>query len=209
MRTVETKIYTLDELAPDARQVAIENQINFLHRDEFLSEDIQYIMINDAELHYNLNLEGMKLEFSLNNCQGDGVAFYGEIESSDLLSMMRHANKNGSEIFEELHIEILERFPEISLNISSNSYGYHYSHCNTMSISIDYENIDLQGYQILELLGNTMEQFESDLACHIREISKHLENCGYQAIENYTSEESAIEHIEANEYEFYSNGEIA
>lgn len=208
MRIKETRIYRFDELSDDAKKFAIEKQVESLHQDEFLSESIKEDLIYHAQENYAIDLSLLALEFSLSCCQGDGVAFYGNLNSEEIIKIINKVHYTDLS-FEDHSLEIMERFPEIEVNIERNSYGNHYSHWNTMNVGMNCESLESSGLDFIESLQEYTETFESELKTLIQHISRELETIGYEAIDSYTSEESAKDTIDANDCEFTEDGAMA
>lgn len=175
MRTFTTthKVYTLDELSDEARERAIEDyrQSEWEHGFTYLEEDMRWKL--DELLKQNkIEDRGTELRYSLSYCQGDGASFTGDIEWRGTWRA----------------------------RIGNNSYGWHYSHWNTIcieemtSLRTDKEAPDETQDKLLDIL---------------HDINKELERYGYDCIEDATSDETIIETIKANEYEFYENGRMA
>ena len=214
MRVRETKIYQLDELSEASKKVAIAKQVESLHQDCFLADMIREDLTYEAEENYGLKLSDLTLEFSLGSCQGDGVAFYGELDHEAMMKLIKRQNEksfneNNELTFDFHEMELLERFPEISLDITRNCFGNHYSHWNTMLIELDMENMQPEVYELLEKLESFTDSISESFTNLIQSISKELEASGYDMIEGYTSEENAEETINCNDYEFFENGELA
>jgi hypothetical protein len=117
-----------DELSEEAKESAIENERNsgrgFDETDAaFLTEDFQNQLAEKG-------FEAVKVFWSLNYCQGDGVAFYGRVYADDLKSKDPEAKKL---------IERLEKVgDEISIEITGANNWYH--HRNSMTVEIDFES---------------------------------------------------------------------
>lgn len=143
--------------------------------------------------------EYLKVEYSLSYCQGDGVAFYGYLDTEDLTNLFNKLNpkqKRKQKMFANLlaHIEEWEPRSDVDFEIYRNSFGHRYSHCNTMGLDAktsDYlaffEDCEAQRewyfprskvwkYRIL------WDNFIEDLKQYIKDISREMESVGYQII---------------------------
>lgn len=110
--------------------------------------------------------------FSLNHCQGDGMAFYGNPELDDLADrlMNGHAKAAVKRAIEKgFSLKIVE-VPGLS---------NHYSHYNTMSVD------DTTGYadELTPFEERSWEEFLEAVAEDVVEISHRLEREGYALID--------------------------
>lgn len=224
MRIEEVKIYQLEELSKEAKNKAIDwyrDTINndFQHEAEFITENFQY------ELD-ELNYPSDDVSWSLGYSQGDGMAFYGHIDNEMMQKIVERNKDSMSEKEYKLYRKIVENDYVILGDIGKNSFGWHYSHYNTMNVRLDgdvIENIiyDLfeidyhsemsdedreKYYEKDEMISEVYDSIEEIISQEIKEISKRLERQGYDEIEYYTSDETIEETILANEYEFTSDG---
>jgi len=208
MRILETKVYEFLELSKESKQKALDKQIEYLQQDEELSSFIKDDMTFYAKAEYDIDLEDLDLEFSLSNCQGDGVAFYGNLSSKNMLKIiLKHRNKD-MDLFDWEVIDLLERFPEIRLDITRNVNGNHYSHQHTMNVCLDMEDMESYTYELLEKLQEYTTSLEESFSSLVKVMSLDFANNGYESSEAYCSESNAKEMIDANEYEFYEDGSI-
>ena len=170
-----------DELSAEAKEFAIENEKNNGRRFDdddasFLTEDFQYQIAEKG-------FEAVKVYWSLGYCQGDGVAFYGSVFTSDLKAKDTNAGKL---------IERLEKAgDEISIEITGSNGWYH--HRNSMTVEVDFENEtddeDLPA-RLKIALPVWREDFESYLSERVKEISGELEKSGYAEIEYHYEDET-------------------
>lgn len=157
------------------------------------------------------------LEWRLSYSQGDGVAFYGEVDIDKVMDRLEH---KGYDLNYDLYRAIDSKNLTITARIYRNSFGYRYSHYNTMKVEIDGDSIEtmmeyLYGYldsdtdeyvdkydKIYSFLLNLRDCIHND----IKDVSKQLEKEGYNDIEYYSSDEYIAETLIANEYEFTEDG---
>lgn len=208
MRTQETKIYKFEELNEEAQKYAIKKQMETHYQDDYLNEMITDCIKYKAVTDYCLPIDELKIEFSLSYCQGDGVAFYGKLDSQTMINIIRNSKDDDNCTLEESHISLLDKFGDISLDISRNSLGYHYSHYNTMNVFLCYDDMEFSDYELLENLKKFTNEIESFFQELIKRISKEMEQIGYDTIEDYCSEESCKDAIISNEYEFLACGKM-
>lgn len=197
-RTFETTVYKFSELSEDAQKKALEQlaeQADRFFEPSFLSEWFR------DELGRKF-LPWEDLEWSLGYSQGDGVAFYGTIDQlDDLLRSLRKLSK-----FRPLKDANGEWRVDVSL--SRNSYGYHYSHWNTMQVDVEWTfsaSTDPTPKQ-----SALMDELEGVVREYVQTTSRELERAGYADIEYQTSDPDKLrEDAEANDMEFNADGTIA
>lgn len=162
MKEITIKAYTFEELSEDVQERLIEK-----YR--------QYDDYNDYDLEHYLNerlkeLTGLSfdLEYSLNNMQGDGLRFMGQIDGEEINKLpFAHLVKD-------------TRVTIISINPA---YCWHTSY--TVDIDIDArEDWDYQEYtdDEWEKLQNAVEEWYNS-------IKDKLEEEGYEYIEEVESDE--------------------
>lgn len=212
MREHTINLYSFDELSESAKRIAIEN---WRARGDFQIETMQ---INERfreildEKGYPID----NIEWSLSFSQGDGVAFYGWVDMKKVAERLLDGRR--LELFNSIQNEMLT----LDVNIIRNSFGYRYSHWNTMRIEIDgddidtmiehlYPNLDEEEYtdtrcykykEIEELI----EHLEKAITTDVQLTSKDLERSGYEEIEYYNSDEYISEEFRANDFEFTEDG---
>ena len=81
MRTTSVKLYNIKELKPDSRAVAVE----YLRTNDYFGAGEHEITNAFKETLKEYGLPTETVEWSLGWCQGDGVAFYGDIDIKKLL----------------------------------------------------------------------------------------------------------------------------
>ncbi|NMS01607.1 NgrC, partial [Vibrio parahaemolyticus] len=100
--------------------------------------------------------DDLTIEYSLGYCQGDGVAFYGDLSVDDVKALMnrlfstepgqvdavsRVKNLMAQKDIENM-LSVLREYGSCDLSITRNSHGHHYSHWNCMNID---DNVDFTG----------------------------------------------------------------
>lgn len=172
--------YSYEELSDEAKEKAIKNMQDFLHRT-LDSEDIEQYLRWKLEAELGGEPNNLDIHFSLSYCQGDGVALYGRVYK--------------------------EQAPNLKwddrvayMQLIKNSWGNHYSHYNTFDVEFYDENWDEIPAGIVGDIGQVM-------AGQMRDICKELERYGYAHIESEVSRESAITYLTDNyEDEFLIDG---
>lgn len=214
MRKEVVEIYKFNELSEEAQNNAVKrwrDSMDWEIESEIITEEFQEELL---QLGYPTD----RVEWSLNNAQGDGVAFYGDIE--DIYALSERLVKDGYDIDLNLLKRILDEGLQVDANIYRNHFGYHYSHCNTMDVELNaddveiimdflYKDIDNDSDEYSEAysdITNLLINLKSVIEDDVKETSKKLENQGYSMIEHFSSDKAIRETIVSNEYEFTSDG---
>ena len=181
--TVTETVYTLDELSDTARRNALEKMCQWMNEwiepdqvTEYLNGELFTILTGECvgEIGKNdLNRRvGLIVEWSLNYCQGDGVAIYGTLNSDDAPNVNWHGASTAT--------------------FTRNSHGHHYSHENCMTVALF--SYDENGYEI-DADKATTEMF----AEQFRDLCRELARSGYAAIDDLTSEQEVLYYLEWSE----------
>lgn len=211
MRKEVVNLYKFEELSDKAKQNAIKH-----YRE---SMDWQIISESITE-KFTEKLSAMgyptdDLEWSLSYSQGDGVAFYGEVDMDKVINRLEH---KGYDLNYDLYRAIKDKGLTITAKIYRNSFGYHYSHYNTMEVEVDGDSIevmveylygDLDENEYIDKhdeIYNFLLKLKGCIHNDIKDVSKELEKEGYSDIEYYSSDEAIAEILIANEYEFTEDG---
>lgn len=194
MRTVvETKtVYKYDELSERAKSKALDRFNEGLDASEEINEIIKG-ELEDAGLS-SLDV----IEFSLGYCQGDGVAFYGKLDLEEL-------SKKNPEV-KEILSKLGEKKIEVWGEVIRNSSGYHYTHWNTMNVSLETTPYDYDAPES-KTIDNLILDLERTIKAHVKSVSQECENLGYAEVELQKSEESFKRFCQAYSLEFYEDGE--
>ncbi|MCB5366963.1 MULTISPECIES: hypothetical protein [Bacillati] len=211
MRKEIVKVFSYEELSEEAKKCARDWYRSILDRD--FSFESQMITENFEIILEKKGYPTEDIEWSLSYCQGDGVAFYGSIQDIDKVAK-RLLSEADYKLF---NLIFNDHGLYIDCEIFRNSYGYHYSHYNTMEIELDHEDIDTIVYEVYGLeeheegyenkyidIENLLDTLEEAIKDDIKEVSKQLEKLGYKEIEYYY--EAVEEALITNEYEFLENG---
>jgi hypothetical protein len=192
--TVTKTVFTLDELSDAARQNALEKMCTLMHEYIHCDEITEHL---NGELVRHLTGEwvgeisskelekrtGLKIEWSLSNSQGDGVAIYGTIYATDAPKLEWHNADNAC--------------------LTRNSLSNFYSHYNTFNVAVCGED-ENGNYTTLD--GDTGETITEQF----RDICRKLERLGYKQIENLTNEEAILGYLDGGDARrFTENGDLA
>ena len=188
MRTHTVELFSITELDEKAQEKAID----YLREHDyygFESSEIEELFKVKLD-EYGLPTD---VEFSLGYRQGDGVAFYGDIDVEKLL-------KNIGE-WEEY--KWLVNQYELSATTTRNSYGSHYSHWNTMEVYMQREEEYHSSFS--RMVGKKLWDL---IKLRVVSVSRELEKLGYEMIEANQKKEHIIECAELNEMEFRKDGRL-
>jgi hypothetical protein len=188
---VTRTLYTYDELPTEkakakARDWYREQDYGGDFVAELLEEDFANAL---ADLGYPV--DDIAWRFSCS--QGDGMAFYGACDA-DILVARLASDKN-----KEL---LLRKRDYISITIDRNSFGHHYSHYNTMSISISDVSGELQDEETSAAVTDLYEAIVDE----VKATSKKLADEAMETIAWYKSDETVAENISANDWTFLESG---
>lgn len=191
MRTIRTKVYTFNELSNEAKEVAINEIRNNLevYLDYFNDDAVE--QIENAGFY-----DDIKLQYSLSYSQGDGLSFScNKIESKILLKFFAEVLGKGKEKTARIIID------NSYFTNSGNTGHYCYASKNDIEYIFD---IGIDAPNIEKIVAKVEEKIEN----YYLDLCKDLEKQGYANIQYQYSDEAIIETIEANGYEFLSNGKL-
>ncbi|WP_394222509.1 hypothetical protein [Alteromonas gracilis] len=112
--------------------------------------------------------------YSLNYCQGDGMAWYGDIEEEALISFADKLMKDTEKAAVKRAIN-----KGATVTIERNSYATHYSHYNTMSVIAEA----CYGEELTDFEWASFQSFEQALEEDVKATSQSLESNGYAIID--------------------------
>jgi hypothetical protein len=181
MRQIITNAYTFEELSENAKKKAIENNIHINTEDDFWHELLIDGFIEDLD---KIGFENAKIYFSGFWSQGDGLCFDADI---NIYNFCETTNEKRVSNFANIFIE-------------KNQYSNHYNHEKTR-----YTNYELTNGRninnVIDILKNKIEALRLEKC---REFYNILEKEYYFL----QSDETIIETILSNEYEFNENGQL-
>jgi len=187
-RTIRTKIYKFDELTNDAKQVAIEWYKTILNNDS----DILYFFADECkEVAKDSGFNDITVCYSLSYCQGDGLSF--KCEDLDVERMINEAIPNVKK-------SVLNAIKNnIVWKIKGNNGRYAFASKSDVDFWLDAN----KDYPNIENAVATVRTYIEDT---YMALCKELEKNGYDEIDYRYTDESIIDTILANEYEFTADG---
>lgn len=204
MKKIGMNVYSINELEKDVKAKVLDR-----HRYDF--NDIVNFDIQD-EFKQRLEEKGYPIDdirYSLNHCQGDGMAFYGTIDLEEFIE------KRHEELEKSLSKHDLRRVKYIAkegltIDIRKNQYFHLYNHYNTMIIEVNGYVDEYMSYRAkdsdIEEMTNSVYELEEFIKYDVKDISGELESIGYDIAESYENDEYIIEYLEENEYYFTKDG---
>jgi hypothetical protein len=200
MREEMVKVCQFSELSEGAKEKAREwfkDRMNegFDFEAEQITEDFSYEL---EELGYPTE----DIRWCLSHVQGDGVAFYGDINYDGFL-------KISDRLLNDDDVKLLRNnLDNIGINIKIYSNDYHYNHFNTMSLETDVRiYFDEEKEELSNKITCIIDDLIDSIKDEIKVVSKRLARVGYEQIDYFHSNTYIDETIEANEWEFTEDGE--
>lgn len=195
MRIIETQAYTFDELSDDVKEKVIEK----FREDKYEYLDISWF---SDDCTHHLSEQGFidtKLQYSLGNCQGDGLSFEAD-EYTKLKDLYLQELGKGKEKTAQL-------LADNTMFVCTGNKGYYcFASESDVDIYIDNYNssINTDCENINEVVNNVL----CELQCIYIDLCSKLEKNYYDEIEYQQSDECIIEDIQCNEYEFTKDGKL-
>lgn len=198
MRTITTttNIYTYNELTEEAKEKVKQYYLSDDIRTDLFSEDC----INRiTELFPN---SALKIQYSLNSCQGDGFNIYGEVFFTDLMEILKDK-------FTEKERRFLEwAFEETGIDSFEMPYNNHYCYCIAFRLEFMENVLDaLEYYGMRNIKEKVLEKMNRETRLFFENLCKEFEDAGYDYFYD-VSEDELEDWAEANELEFTEDGEI-
>lgn len=194
MRTIETKVYTFDELSDEAKQVALDR-----HR-EINAYDGWWEPIYEG-LHDRAEQAGFEVEdiyFSGFWSQGDGAMFtYKDFNENMLKGFVAQLDLSDAD-----KVIILSQADTCGKGIHRGHY-YHEKSCDHYS-TLDSTNPDWEyATDLIEGLDGAFENYVTEV---YEDLCGQLYNSLHSYYDELTSDEYVAEMLIENEYEFTENG---
>lgn len=189
MRQKTIHLYSITELSEDAQEKAIDK----LRELDYFGVDARELEDSFKQTLEEYGLPTDNIEFSLGHSQGDGVAFYGDIDVEKLLKNIGEWDE--WEVFVKRH--------GFTATSTRNSWSNHYSHWNTMDVELTEEREFMGAYS-----ESRAERLCELIKLRVQSTSKELEARGYEMIEGNQEKDYIIEGAEVNDMEFRRDGRL-
>lgn len=160
---IKIKYYEYDELSSASKEKVKTDYVNQDTRSEDFSDstnDYLKILFHNSEL---------KVQYSLNGCQGDGVNVYGALDLKDTLDKLK-LTKNQRETFEQILKDYTSTY--------NMEYNYRYNYCiadrqdymSDLFIAIDNakdKGISKRENKLLDKINKQLKEYFSNLCGEI------------------------------------------
>lgn len=137
--------YKFNELSEKAKEKAREwyRELDSVYFD---ADDFkEHTLVEPAAYHHRVKTE--HCYYSLNYCQGDGVAYYGEFDLDFFMAVPEHEPPGGGELAaDRKHIQEMIRklqVADVTINITIRGQNERYHHYNSMSVDMECEESSL------------------------------------------------------------------
>lgn len=190
--------YRYNELADEAKAKVKSDYLS----DSALTDSFTENIIE--ELSFLFPNSDLKVSYSLNYCQGDGLNIHGVLKLYDFIAVWEATEKEKSAI--RYYIDNSEN--EYTFN-KNNHYCYSCKFIDKKYVDGDIEEfIDyLSYYNIRGINKDLIKRFFNDMIDYFQELDEKWEQAGYKYFYEI-DDESIIEWAEANDYYFDECGEI-
>lgn len=196
MKEFVTFGYSYKELSDVAKEKVKEWYLNDPMRIDLFYECIK----NDlTENFYNSHLD---IEFSLNNCQGDGLNIYGDINLLDFLNKWDETTENKNEM--KIILNHSQFVPWYTFK-KNNRYGYSCKFIDKKYIEDYVEEMDVVPEHVEK--RKLIKQFYLDMIDYFEDLDKQFEKSGYKYLYE-CDEEEVQDFCESNDYYFTEEGEF-
>lgn len=198
MQTIQIEIYAFNELSSEAKQNAIEQtrQKRYEYNDyvHWIIDDCYLFEPNHDELFKLFGSEYIKMNNPIIGNSRKNIYF--DIDRNRHIDASEAMIINNEKMFLSW-LEIPENMHDkIYFSINSTNSRYPDTYISFEENEYDYQFSDIE----LKILENANDKFYN----HMENVLNNLENSFYYCF----SDESLINEIDANEYQFTENGEF-
>lgn len=211
-RKHEELVYTFEELSSKAKKEALDYYRNLQH-EYFDSENLTDQLKNILEERGFT--DKVELGWSLGYSQGDGVAFWGDIDLKNFFDWIR--KREHPEYSDRMKgaLRFSALAPYVKVTVLHQGRYYHW---NSMEVNLLYDSDELKSASVKRIgpkewtprgtqdITGLIPEFEKFMDQWVKDTSKELEKYGYAEIEYQTSDTYLEEFIEANGLEFHEDG---
>lgn len=194
-------LYSYSELSDEAKEKAKEDYLNDYCRSEALTniymEDLKNIFPNSD----------LKIQWSLNGCQGNGVNIYGNLNINDIFNLPNVTDMKwiGDELTEKEIRTIKFYMSEYQEDtILPMNRRYYYCYINHIDFSADFYSA-LEDIGIRNINSNVLCKIEGIIRKVIKEFCSQYERMGEDYLYNISDEEME-ETSEANDWKYFKDG---
>lgn len=203
--TVEYEVFKYPELNDKAKEEVKRWWLEGQDPEDFTEmcvEDLKNLFPNSD----------LKVQYSLNSCQGDGLNIYGSLNVKDCLNLLE--NHNAGDTFDKYYIlsEKEKRtvlhyldFTDECIPLPENRY-YCYSLAYRIEVKDFYWDLLEENY-IRDINFPLLEKLQHIIRGMMMKLAKVYEQWGYDFFYEISDEDLA-EVCDANEYEFLNDGTL-
>jgi hypothetical protein len=181
------QIFKLNDLSPSAKKNAIENYRDLFHKYGYeIRDSLRYFFSEMLKEH---GLPDEDIRWSLSYSQGDGMAFYGNIEFEKLLSAhpeLKESLPNCMKLLEIYNYQRLTRDKDTPVRtiehlcyMSIFKSNHFYDHERSMGLSIDV--------------------YESDIECYLDELNEQIKG-SFMPDDEVNLTDWEFKHVEGNKW---------
>lgn len=200
------EVYDYEELDVKAKEKAKQWYLDNTFREETLTE------IFEEDLTEVFPESNLKVQWSLSNCQGDGVNIYGELHLDDILTLPEKNYFDFLEKYKGYFTEKEKRTIKFYTSFCENNEGFilpenrNYCYCNTRFSQFGYEMAcTLEDACIKNINMLAIKKWEKYIVTIIEEICSTWEKMGYDYL--YDEDDEIIqENCKSNEWYFLKDG---
>lgn len=204
MRTATVNLYSVKELTGKAKDRAIEAGRTFANEtfdSDGMTEELQ---------DHAIEKHGVKTDtcyWSISFCQGDGVAFYGNLDLDEL------AKKHG----DVKAILAKAKKIDVTLSVKIDGKNSRYHHWNSMTVEVEndygfrYNDKKYTDKRLTELENKSdalANELQEAVATILKDASRDTYRWGEEVILANSEDENVIDLLEGNEWEFDENGRV-
>ena len=211
------EVYEYHELPDDVKKTVLDRERELMSYDSCWIYDLKYLfddMLADKGIKA-YPTEDLEFAISLSYCQGDGVGFFGNLDTEylfddnkefkDIFSILLPLIKDYNATDPNYHISLHD---EISVNIGkTNSFS-----SIAMQVDVDIPDINDMIYtaHLPEDTEDVIEQERKDFEVYFQQwfddIANEFERIGYADMEARESEDNIVENLDGNDIRFLKNG---
>lgn len=220
MKLEMVKVYEYSELSDDSKEKVLSREREMIHDYTGWLDDLKYLfedMLDEKGIKA-YPTDALEFAISLSYCQGDGVGFYGNLDTEELFKEIKGTKE---------HIPIIMQMINeynawghgfsiqdiISVEINDNNLGSAIMMHITVDIGdawdcMEYVNeyCDVNNQYSEVAIENERAEFESYLQDWFNDIAGEFERIGYADIEAMESEYNIVENLDGNDIRFLKNG---
>jgi len=196
MRTLKCTVYNYKELSEEAKLKVLEHLADINVDDAFWYE---YIFDDAKQIGKILGIEIKDIHFSGFSSQGDGACFIGDYEySKGCVKALKAYAPQDAELYKIAEgLQAIQRANFYKLHATIEKTSHHYSHERTVTI------------RVMNGIGDYVsESIENDVAELLRDLMRWIYDTLEKEYEFQTAREQIEGTIEANDFEFLSDGSL-